>query len=145
MKTVSIIGQSIYNEEICQIAETTGEIMAQKGYAVTTGGLSGVMEYALKGAKNYNGITIGIIPSYNKNDANKYCDIIIPTGLNHARNILVVSSGDIVISIGGEFGTVSEIAIALKMNKPLYSYKSPFDHKNNFLDKYQFLQTIRAL
>ncbi|MGA1861911.1 TIGR00725 family protein [Deferribacter thermophilus] len=145
MDTVSVIGQSSFDPEICHIAESVGELMAKKGYAVITGGLSGVMEYALKGAKKHNGLTIGIIPTYNKKDANPFCDIVIPTGLNHARNILVVSSGDIVISVGGEYGTASEIAIALKLGKKVFSYKSPLVHENNFLNKSDFLYEISRL
>ncbi|MGA1847394.1 TIGR00725 family protein [Deferribacter abyssi] len=145
MKSVSVIGTAKCDYRFCPIAETVGSLIAKKGYVTISGGLGGIMKYCFKGAKNKDGLTVGIIPSYNKNDANKYCDIVIPSGLGHARNILVVSSGDIVISIGGGYGTISEIAIALKLSKPVISYESPIHHENNFLDIDPFLIKINEV
>ncbi|KAA0258522.1 TIGR00725 family protein [Deferribacter autotrophicus] len=145
MKSVSVIGTAKFDSHLCFVAETVGSILAKKGFAIISGGLGGIMEYAFKGAKKENGLTIGIIPSYNKSEANKYCDIVIPSGMGHARNILVVSSGDIVVSVGGEYGTTSEIAIALKLNKHVISYKSPINHENNFMDVDTFINKIKGL
>jgi uncharacterized protein (TIGR00725 family) len=77
------------------------------------------MEAACRGAREAGGITIGILPTYEKETANKWVDIIIPTGLGHARNNLVVVTGDGVIGVGGNWGTLSELAIARKMGKPV--------------------------
>jgi len=77
------------------------------------------MEAACRGAKNAGGITIGIIPTDRKQDANPYVDIVIPTGLGHARNVLVVHAADALVAVAGETGTLSEIAIALKTGKPI--------------------------
>ncbi len=86
----------------------------------------GIMEAVFKGAKqseNYKfGKTIGIIPSLNKDDANKYCDIVIPTGINFARNQIVVNSSDVIIAIGGGAGTLSEIAYAWQLKKKIYTF-----------------------
>ena len=75
------------------------------------------MEAAAKGAKKAGGLTIGILPGFDKQDANPHIDIPIITGLSHARNVIVVRSSDIVVAITGEYGTLSEIALALKMEK----------------------------
>jgi len=83
------------------------------------GGLSGVMNAACQGFKAAGGLTIGIIPSYNKNDANKYVDIVIPTGLGLARNVLVVKSADAVIALPGSAGTLSEISYCLQLGIPV--------------------------
>jgi hypothetical protein len=88
------------------------------------GGLSGVMMAVCKGFKMDNGVTIGIIPGYNKSDANKYVDIVIPTGLGLARNVLVVKSADIVVALPGKKGTLSEIAYCLQFGIPIISLKS---------------------
>ena len=82
------------------------------------------MEYAAKGAKSAKGLTIGILPTYHASDANDYIDIPVVTGLGHARNIIVVGSADGVIAVGGEYGTLSEIAFALKLGKPVIGLKS---------------------
>jgi hypothetical protein len=82
------------------------------------------MEAVCQGFKAGGGLTIGIITSYNKNDANEYVDIVIPTGLGLARNVLVVQAGDIVVALPGEYGTLSEIAYCLQFGKPVISLNS---------------------
>ena len=83
------------------------------------GGLAGVMEAVCRGAKSAGGTTIGILPGTDRGDANAWVDVAIPTGLGEARNALVVRAADVVVAIGGEFGTLSEIALALKTGKPV--------------------------
>ncbi len=121
---ISVIGSGSCSKEIYNIAEELGKLIAQKGATLLTGGLGGVMEAASKGAKEAAGITVGILPGFNKDDANKYVDIPIITGLSHARNIIVARSADAVIAISGEYGTLSEIAIALKLGKPVLGIKT---------------------
>ena len=116
---ISVIGAGTCNKEIYQIAEDVGRRIAQKNAVLITGGLSGVMEAASKGAKEAGGTTVGILPGFSKDDANKFVDIPITTGLSHARNIIVVRSADAVIAVSGEYGTLSEIAVALKLGKPV--------------------------
>jgi len=140
VKVVSVIGASNADEQLLDAARAIGKLAAQYGFAVATGGLDGVMSEAFIGAKDAGGLTIGLIPSYSKHDANDYCDICIPTGLGHARNILVASTGDLVFSIGGEFGTLSEIAIALKLNKKVISFRSPHEHADNYSLVKDFLE-----
>lgn len=82
------------------------------------------MEAVCKGAKEMGGLTVGILPSYEGDEANPYVDIKIRTGMNWNRNPLVVASGDVVVAIGGNWGTLSEIAYALILGKPIIGYKT---------------------
>jgi uncharacterized protein (TIGR00725 family) len=116
---VSVIGAGSCSPDIYKTAEKVGSLIAQRGAVLVTGGLHGVMEAASKGARDAGGITVGILPGSEKNDANKYVMIPITTGLSHARNVIVVRSSDAVIAVSGEYGTLSEIAIALKLGKPV--------------------------
>ena len=89
-----------------------------------TGGLTGVMEAAARGAVDHDGMTIAILPDARRSSANAYSKIVIPTDMGEARNVLIVRSADALIAIGGEFGTLSEIAFALKIGKPVVSLGS---------------------
>ena len=121
---VSVVGSSgSIDDETAKKAYKLGRLLAEKGYIVISGGLDGVMEATFKGASDAGGITVGIIPSLNKEDANKYCKIVIPTGLGYARNFLNVSSADVVIAIKGGKGTLSEIAMALVYHRPVICVK----------------------
>lgn len=111
-RVISIIGGSDSNPDILKLAEQMGEEVARRKLVLSCGGLGGVMEAACRGAKRYGGLTVGLIPSERKEDANTFVDIVIPTGLGYCRNFLVAKSGDAVIVIGGAAGTLSEIAIA---------------------------------
>lgn len=144
MKTVSVIGQARCDVDLADVAESAGEIIGYFGFVLVTGGLSGVMEFACKGAKKAGGTTVGILPGYDKNEANRYVDIAVPTGLNHARNVVVVSSGDFVVSIGGGFGTMSEISIASKLGKDIISYNSPIEHQLNFSGEEAFFSHLKG-
>ena len=114
---IAIIGAGSCDENISRIAERMGKLIAEAGFVLVCGGLGGVMEAAAKGAKKAGGLTIGILPGFDKQDTNPHIDIPIITGLSHARNVIVVRSSDIVVAITGEYGTLSEIALALKMEK----------------------------
>jgi uncharacterized protein (TIGR00725 family) len=138
VKVVAVAGASECSSELKQVAYDVGYAAASKGFAVLTGGRTGVMEYALEGAKNAGGHTIGIIPSYDKSEANRFCDVVISTGMGHARNTIVASSGDVCVSVGGGFGTVSEIAIAKKLGRKVISFDAPFDHESGYRDREEF-------
>ncbi len=112
MRIVSVIGGSDSNLNTLKLAENVGEEIAKRGLALACGGLGGVMEAVCRGAKRYGGLTIGILPTDQKQAANEFIDIAIPTGLGYARNFLVAKSGDAVIAIDGAAGTLSEIAIS---------------------------------
>ena len=114
---VSIIGGHECNEETADIAEHAGRIIAEEGCVLVSGGLKGVMEAACRGAKKADGVTIGILPGRDKNDANEFVDIVITTGIWHARNVIVAAGTDIVVAFAGKYGTLSEIGFALNKNK----------------------------
>jgi uncharacterized protein (TIGR00725 family) len=99
------------------MAEEVGRRLAECQYVVLTGGRTGVMEAASRGAKQAGGLTVGILPGNNPQDANPYVDIPIATGLQDARNAIVARASEILIAIAGEYGTLSEIALALKMGR----------------------------
>lgn len=123
-KVVGIIGGHSCIEEVEQLAYNIGKKLAKVVDCLVCGGLSGVMEAASKGFKAGGGLTIGIITSYEKEDANEFIDVVIPTGLGLARNVLVVKSADVVVALPGEAGTLSEIAYCLQFNIPVVSLKS---------------------
>lgn len=118
-KTIAIIGARACNSEISQIAEQMGSLLAQNGYTVICGGLGGVMESACRGAKANKGTTIGILPGDDPAKANPYVDIAIATGMGISRNLIIIRSASVVIAISGGFGTLSELAFALQLDKPV--------------------------
>ena len=118
-RRVGIIGAGLCNNSIYELARRTGELAAKEGWILYCGGLGGVMEAACKGAREAGGVTVGILPGFKASDANRYVTIPVVTGLSHARNVVLVRSCEILIAISGSHGTLSEIALALKMWKPV--------------------------
>jgi uncharacterized protein (TIGR00725 family) len=116
-RVVSIIGGADCTEHEYEIAEEIGYLLGEAGVVVVCGGRGGVMEAVCRGAQKTGGLTIGILPGNDHNSGNPYVDIALPTGLGHNRNALVAQAGDAVIVIGGGYGTLSEIGIALKVGR----------------------------
>jgi uncharacterized protein (TIGR00725 family) len=116
---VAVIGGGRCSEEVAQVAESVGRELARRGAALVCGGLGGVMKAACRGAKSEGGLTIGILPGFSHHDANPHVDIPIVTGMGEARNVIVVRTAQAVIAVDGEFGTLSEIAHALKLGIPV--------------------------
>jgi uncharacterized protein (TIGR00725 family) len=102
-----------------QMAEEVGRAVADAGAVLVCGGLGGVMEAACRGAHAGGGLTVGILPGLDRSAANRHVDIAIPTGMGEARNALVVRSADAVVAVAGEYGTLSEIALALQAGTPV--------------------------
>lgn len=102
-----------------QKAAAVGRGIAQAGAVLICGGLGGVMGAAASGARQAGGLSVGILPSYDARAAHPSIDIVIPTGLGHARNVLVVAAADAVLALSGEHGTASEIALALTLGRPV--------------------------
>jgi uncharacterized protein (TIGR00725 family) len=100
-------------------AEAVGRLLAERGAVVVCGGLGGTMEAACRGAKAAGGTTVGILPGHDRAEANRFVDVAIPTGLGEARNALVARAADALIAVGGEWGTLSEIALARRAGKPV--------------------------
>ena len=123
-KIISVIGGHSCTLEVEQIAQELAKKLAKVVDILISGGLSGTMKAVCQGFKVGGGLTIGILPSYNKKDANPFVDIVIPTGLGLARNVLVVKSADVVVALPGEAGTLSEMAYCLQFNIPVISVDS---------------------
>jgi uncharacterized protein (TIGR00725 family) len=116
-RIVGVIGAGDCDESVSVVAEEVGRRLAECQYIVLTGGRTGVMEAASRGAKQAGGLTVGILPGNSPQDANPYVDVPIATGLQDARNAIVARASEIVIAIAGEYGTLAEIALALKMGR----------------------------
>jgi uncharacterized protein (TIGR00725 family) len=116
MTQVSVIGSGVEHEER---AEQVGRLLAERGATVVTGGLGEVMAAAARGAKSVGGTTVGILPGETRADANPWLDHVVVTGVGHGRNLAVVASGDAVIAVGGRYGTLAEIGLALTLGRPV--------------------------
>ena len=114
---VAVVGGGHASPQELAWAEAVGEGLGRAGVVLVCGGRGGVMEAACRGAKRAKGLTIGILPGMDVAAANPYVDISIVTGLGEARNVLVVGNAQAVIAIGGAYGTLSEIALALRMGR----------------------------
>jgi uncharacterized protein (TIGR00725 family) len=116
---VAISGPSQAQASELTAAERVGSLLAARGAVVVTGGLGGVMEAACRGAKSAGGLTLGILPGLERSEANPWVDVALPTGMGEMRNALLVRASDVLIAIAGEFGTLSEVALALKTGVPV--------------------------
>ena len=116
---VGVIGAGVADASTAAMAEEVGRLLAARGAVVVCGGLGGVMEAACRGARSAGGTTVGILPGLDRREANAWVEVAIPTGLGETRNALVVRASEVLIAIGGEYGTLSEIALALKTGRPV--------------------------
>lgn len=121
---VAVIGGAQCSPAEAEAAEEIGRRLALAGIDVVCGGRGGVMEAVCKGAHGAGGRTIGILPGADIQEGNSYLSIAIPTGLGEARNVIVATAGQVVIAIGGLYGTLSEIAVALKRGKVVIGFNS---------------------
>ncbi len=99
------------------LAEEVGRLLAERGCTVVTGGLGEVMAAAHRGAKTAGGTTVAVLPGESRLDANPWADHVVVTGIGHARNLAVAASGDAVIAVGGSYGTIAEMALALRLGR----------------------------
>lgn len=123
-KMIAVIGGRRTEKSLLREAEEVGRLIARKGACLVCGGLTGVMEAASRGAKSEGGITVGILPQNDSKQANPYIDIPLATGLGIGRNVIIARTADALIAVGGEYGTLSEIAFALQMGKPVVGVKT---------------------
>ena len=105
--------------DVLDLAERVGRAIGAAGGVLVSGGLGGTMEAACRGAHSAGGTTVGILPGDSRLGANEYLSVSIPTGLGEMRNMLVVHAADVLIALPGEYGTLSEIAFALRIGKPV--------------------------
>jgi uncharacterized protein (TIGR00725 family) len=117
---VAVIGPNEATDEELRNAELVGALLAQRGAVVVCGGLGGVMEAVCKGSAAHGGRSIGILPGRERKAGNAFASVTLATGLGELRNGLVVGSCDAVIAVGGSWGTLSEIALAMRAGKPTF-------------------------
>jgi uncharacterized protein (TIGR00725 family) len=116
---IAIVGPGEAGSEELALAEEAGAAVAEAGAGLVCGGLGGVMEAACRGARSRGGLTLGLLPGLDRDAANGWVIVAVPTGLGEARNALVVRAADAVVAIGGGWGTLSEIALAMKAGVPV--------------------------
>jgi uncharacterized protein (TIGR00725 family) len=116
----AVVGASDPTPEQEAAAEQVGAALASMGAVVVCGGLGGVMAAACRGAKRAGGTTVGILPGSDPAEANRWVDVVVPTGMGEARNALVVAAAGAVVAVGGGYGTLSEIALARRAGKPVF-------------------------
>jgi uncharacterized protein (TIGR00725 family) len=116
---IAVVGPGRADAREAAWAEEAGAAIADAGAVLVCGGLGGVMEAGCRGARSRGGVTVGLLPGADREDANGWVLLAIPTGLGEARNALIVRSADAVVAIGGAWGTLSEIALAMKAAKPV--------------------------
>jgi uncharacterized protein (TIGR00725 family) len=114
-----VIGEQDARPEMRRLAEEVGREVARRGGVLVCGGLGGVMEAASRGAAESGGVVVGILPGTRAEEANPYVTIPVVTGLGEARNVIVVRTSDALVAVGGSYGTLSEIAYALKLGVPV--------------------------
>ncbi len=126
---IGVIGSGLEDKRLSQLAYETGKEIALREAILICGGLGGVMEAAARGAFDAGGITIGILPGSDKKTANPYIKIPIATNMGHARNAIIAQASDALVAVGGSYGTLSEISLALKMEKPVAAINPPVNIK----------------
>jgi uncharacterized protein (TIGR00725 family) len=122
---VGVVGSSSPDDgEACDLAEEVGRLLAERRAVVVCGGLTGVMEHVCRGARQAGGTTVGLLPGDTRAEANDFLTIALPTGLGQIRNALIVRASDAVIAIGGGWGTLSEIALAVRTGVPVFGLRT---------------------
>lgn len=116
---VAVVGAGRCDRATEQVAEAVGAAVARAGAVLVCGGLGGVMAAACRGALAAGGLTVGILPGDRAADANPWVRVAVPTGMGELRNGLVVRASDVLVAVGGEYGTLSELALALKVGRPV--------------------------
>ncbi len=125
-RQVAVIGPSgaELGSEAARLGGEVGKLLAEAGVTLVCGGMGGTMEAACRGASEAGGEAIGIVPGHEVGEANEFCTHVVATGIGHARNLAVVSSGEVVIAIGGEWGTLSEIGFARAIGRSVIALRS---------------------
>ena len=121
---IGVIGEGTCSPRVARDAERVGAEIARAGAVLLCGGLRGVMEAASRGAARAGGLVVGILPGFSRSDANRWVTLPIVTGMDQARNVVLVRSCDAIVAVGGMYGTLSEIALALKLGVPVVGLRS---------------------
>ena len=124
MLHIGVVGEGVCSRATARSAERVGAAIARAGAVLLCGGRTGVMEAAARGAARAGGTVVGVLPGFSRRDANRWVTIPIVTGMDQARNVVLVRSCDAVIAVGGSYGTLSEIALALKLGVPVVGLRT---------------------
>ena len=124
MLHIGVIGEGVCSARVAREAERVGAAVARAGAVLVCGGLRGVMEAASRGAAEAGGVVVGLLPGFTRDDANRWVTIPIVTGMDQARNVILVRACDAVVAVGGMYGTLSEIALALKFGTPVVGLRT---------------------
>jgi uncharacterized protein (TIGR00725 family) len=147
-KIIFVAGSHKASETSMKLAEETGKEIAKKNCILICGGLTGIMESVCKGNSELNGTSVCVIPSNNKDDANKFCSIVIPSGIGFGRNFILVNSADAVILIEGQAGTFIEALASYLQEKPIIALSGSGGTadkvKDSFLDDQKKVQILSA-
>lgn len=118
-RAIAVVGPADADAEVLALAYEVGQLVAARGHIVITGGLGGVMAAASRGARDAGGVAVGLLPGDDAAAANDGVTVALPTGLGELRNALVVRAADGLIAVGGSWGTLSEVALAMRAGKPV--------------------------
>jgi uncharacterized protein (TIGR00725 family) len=121
---LGVIGAGAADSEISALAREVGVLAAGRGWVILCGGMGGVMEAVSEGAAESGGLVVGLLPGSSRSEANRHVGVALPTNMGHGRNVLIAQASDVIIAIGGGYGTLSEMALGLKMGKPVVSLRS---------------------
>jgi len=124
MVHIGVIGAGDCSQELYALARELGRCIGRNQWVLFCGGLGGVMQGAAEGCSLEGGMTVGLLPGNDKDSANPFIKIPIPTGLGEGRNLLVVRASDVVVALSGGYGTLSEIGLALRIGKPVVGLKT---------------------
>jgi uncharacterized protein (TIGR00725 family) len=146
---VAVVGPSQASADELAAAHALGRGLAERGHVVLCGGHGGVMEAVARGAAEAGGVVVGLLPGTDRAEANPHVTVAIPTGLGEMRNALLVRSSDVVVSVGGSWGTLSEVALAVRTGVPvvaLHSWLLPGDPALHLVESVgQALETVGTL
>jgi uncharacterized protein (TIGR00725 family) len=123
-RSIAIVGAGDASAAVCDLAYAAGRAVANRGAVLICGGRGGVMAAAARGTRSAGGMSVGILPGYNRDEANPHIEIAIATGMGEARNAIVVASADAVVALEGEGGTLSEIGLAIKLGRPVVGLRA---------------------
>jgi uncharacterized protein (TIGR00725 family) len=121
---IGVVGEGVCSARAARDAERVGAATARAGAVLFCGGLKGVMEAAARGAARAGGLVVGLLPGFSRRDANRWVTVPVVTGVDQARNVILVRSCDAIVAIGGMYGTLSEIALALKLGIPVVGLRT---------------------
>jgi len=121
---VGVIGSACPSPAGYDLAREVGTLLASAGVVVVCGGLGGVMEAVARGCSEAGGEVLGILPGGDAVAANPYVTLPLPTNMGHARNVIIAHASEVLIAIEGEYGTLSEMAVALKLNRTVFALRS---------------------